>query len=344
MPEVGIDSKGRQHNLVAVDFADDRRGCPTQRARAMARIPNPLPVTEHVADHRPLIGIQLVVFVHVANHTPNSVLVKTGVLRLLYESNQAFTLGKAMNITLKQKLLAFEIDQGEPQLKFTDRLARENAWSTEFSRRVVQEYLRFLYLACISTNPVTPSIAVDQAWHLHLCYTRSYWIDLCQEVLGRSLHHGPTRGGIIESSKYHCQYAETLLLYEREFGQVPPTDIWPSVDVRFSPSANPFWVSHDRFLVISKERLRKVGFCGGAVASGLLLTGAASSNNGYPVFIIFLILLSVGLIIWVFKRNGGGGTGGGSSCGSSCSSSSDSRSGCGGDSGCSGCGGGCGGD
>ena len=34
---------------------------------------------------------------------------------------------------------------------------------------------------------IGPSDEVDQAWHLHLVYTRSYWGEFCPNVLGKPL-------------------------------------------------------------------------------------------------------------------------------------------------------------
>ena len=82
-------------------------------------------------------------------------------------------------------------------------------------------------------HPVTPSDQVDQAWHLHLTYTQSYWNDLCRDLLGRPLHHGPTRGGRVEKSKYGKWYQRTLDDYTRFFGHPPPADIWPPAEIRF---------------------------------------------------------------------------------------------------------------
>ena len=59
------------------------------------------------------------------------------------------------------------------------RLASENGWSREYAVRVMQEYRRFAFLAVAAGHPVSPSDAVDQAWHLHLVYTRSYWDEFC---------------------------------------------------------------------------------------------------------------------------------------------------------------------
>lgn len=114
-----------------------------------------------------------------------------------------------------------------PARPFVLRLAKENGWTPEFARRVCDEYLRFVYLALAAGHPVSPSPEVDEAWHLHLMYTRSYWDHLCGSVLGKPLHHEPSRGGQVETVKFDDWYARTLQSYEAAFGSSPPADIWP---------------------------------------------------------------------------------------------------------------------
>ena len=112
-------------------------------------------------------------------------------------------------------------------LSFIQRLARENGWSPAEAERVFEEYRRFCFLAVTAGHEVTPSDAVDQAWHLHLTYSRDYWERFCPEVLGRPLHHGPTAGGSEERHRYFEQYAQTLKSYEQAFGEAAPADLWP---------------------------------------------------------------------------------------------------------------------
>ncbi len=127
-----------------------------------------------------------------------------------------------------QRLRGYEIGSPEAALSFSARLARENGWSAALAERVLDEYRRFAFLAVSGDTPATPSDAVDQAWHLHLSYTRDYWERFCPEILGSPLHHGPTAGGSAEHRRYYRQYAETLARYEAAFGAPPPSDIWPS--------------------------------------------------------------------------------------------------------------------
>lgn len=139
----------------------------------------------------------------------------------------------AIATDLWQRLAAYEIGPGAVVLSFSARLARENRWSEDFAKRVIVEYKRFCYLAVTAGHEVTPSDAVDQAWHLHLTYSRDYWEVFCKEILKADLHHGPTAGGQTERARYYDQYAATFRSYEAAFGAPPPPDIWPGAVRRF---------------------------------------------------------------------------------------------------------------
>jgi hypothetical protein len=131
------------------------------------------------------------------------------------------------------KLSAYRIGPDDALLPFEERLARENGWTRAEAERVVGEYMRFCFLAATAGHEVTPSDAVDQAWHLHLTYTRDYWERFCPQVLGRPLHHQPNSGGAEAGHHYFQRYAETLKSYEEAFGTCPPADLWPTAARRF---------------------------------------------------------------------------------------------------------------
>lgn len=139
------------------------------------------------------------------------------------------------NGPLHGRLEAFDFDR-DISPAFVDRLARENAWSRGYAQRVCAEYKRFAFLALTAGHPCSPSDQVDQAWHLHLLHTGSYWEHFCGEVLERPLHHSPARGGPEETAKFRAQYGETIESYRACFGREPPRDIWPSPAKRFSLS------------------------------------------------------------------------------------------------------------
>src|SRR4051794_19285666 len=116
-------------------------------------------------------------------------------------------------------LTHYEIGPQDAALPFSARLARENGWSGAHAARVIEEYKRFCFLAATAGHEVTPSDAVDQAWHLHLTYSRDYWERFCPDVLGRPVHHEPSSGGAGQGHHYFERYAETLQSYERVFGE-----------------------------------------------------------------------------------------------------------------------------
>jgi uncharacterized protein (TIGR04222 family) len=162
--------------------------------------------------------------------------------------------------SIQERLAAYTFDEPDAAETFTTRLARENRWREAYARRVVTEYRRFCELAITAGHPVTPSDQVDQAWHLHLTYTRSYWDGFCEQVLGRPLHHNPSRGGAAEQRRYRNDYARTLSSYRAHFGVLPPADIWPAPEQRFGDDLQFARVNLARHWVIRKPTLPRLRF------------------------------------------------------------------------------------
>jgi hypothetical protein len=193
---------------------------------------------------------------------------------------------------LWQRIRDFAIDAPGTTLSFADRLARENNWSRPFARRVVEQYRRFVFLAMVADHEVTPSDEVDEAWHLHLTYTQSYWNDLCRGVLGRPLHHVPTRGGANERSRHFEQYERTLATYAQWFEEPPPNDIWPPANVRFAKNSRHVRVNCQRAWILPKPnwiwRLAGRGsLLAGALAAPLMLGAANPMDLSGPEFLVF---------------------------------------------------------
>jgi hypothetical protein len=177
---------------------------------------------------------------------------------------------------------AFDIDGGPVQTSFADRLAEEQGWTPDFTQRVIREYKRFVALAMISKTPVTPSLAVDEAWHLHLIYTRSYW-ERFMPMLPRPLHHEPTKGGEAEDTKHKDQFGSTLVLYRQTFGEDAPADIWLGGPTR--ETSKPTRASLKQF----------------AAGSGLLLAGCTTvAQINQPDFVmVFLGIVILFVGVWV---------------------------------------------
>jgi len=180
----------------------------------------------------------------------------------------------AVTSELWQRLAGYEIGPARAVLSFTRRLARDNGWSEAFAARVVTEYKRFCYLAVTTGQEVTPSDAVDQAWHLHLAYTRDYWNRFCPEALGTPLHHGPTTASTEDRTRFYHQYAETLRAYEEAFGKPPPPDIWPNARRRFVVDPKARRVNPADVIILSRIWRIILPIAGGLLfVTGLLLGG-----------------------------------------------------------------------
>ncbi len=200
------------------------------------------------------------------------------------------------------KLSTFAFDGADTQITFAARLARENGWSTAFTQRVIEEYRRFLFLCCVSPTGVTPSDPVDQAWHLHLTYTKSYWTDLCRNTLDREIHHNPTKGGASEGQKFNGMYSHSHDLYQHYFGEKPPAAIWHDNQQRFS-DIDFERVNRRTNWIIRKPQWTKPG----TLLTGLALMGIAAlffQARGGLIFLIFgaVALLFVALVKFA-KRN-----------------------------------------
>ncbi len=232
-----------------------------------------------------------------------------------------------------------KFDESDVALSFSVRLARENNWQPDFAQRVIQEYKKFIFLAVTTGHAVTPSEEVDQVWHLHLLYTRSYWGDFCQ-LLGEPLHHDPTKGGFDEEHKFKTGYEHTLRSYERVFMDAPPPDIWPEPEKRFANSADFKRLNTCDYWLISKaplDRVLRIAFMFAllSVLVGINFT-AVIQVSGFLFLLLFPFVVTWVSVVafdkasknrekYASSNGGGGGCGGGGD------------GGCGG--GCGGCGG-----
>lgn len=184
---------------------------------------------------------------------------------------------------LWSRIEAFDPDGPDrPEKTFADRLAHENSWTVEYAGRAIQEYKRFVFLCFSAGRSMCPSEQVDQVWHLHLTYTRSYWQRFCGEVLKSPLHHEPTRGGANEGHKHWEMYADTLEAYRRAFGESPPRDIWPLPSQRFGPDLEVRRINPREHWVIRKPSLRWPTTAALLLASGALFVAGCQANGGDP--------------------------------------------------------------
>lgn len=179
---------------------------------------------------------------------------------------------------LWEKIQAFRVTPPDAMRSFERRLAFENGWSDDYARRVVEEYRRFVLLACVAGHPVCPSEDVDAAWHLHLVYTQSYWDAFCGQTLGRPLHHAPSLGGANEEAKHREMYEQTRASYRRIFGEAPPRDVWPDADQRFGADVEAVRVKRADWWLVPRKPVRAGAAC---MALALLLGTAVGCSNQF---------------------------------------------------------------
>lgn len=129
---------------------------------------------------------------------------------------------------LKRSIMTFPLGDPQRPLAFARRLVRESGWTVLHTLRVIEEYRRFLVVAALGGHPVSPSADVDEAWHTHILFTRNYWEQFCESVLGRPLHHDPDTGQASTAGTLDDWYARTLESYEAIFHEAPPADLWPT--------------------------------------------------------------------------------------------------------------------
>jgi len=240
---------------------------------------------------------------------------------------------------LWQSLRGFSLDDPAHAVPFSVRLQREQGWSSAHTSRVLDEYRRFLFLAATSDDLMVPSDAVDQAWHLHMLDTPSYWNDLCGRVVGHALHHTPSRGGYAEDARHASAYDATLRRYGEAFGEAAPADIWPCARERF---AGRYRRIDTRDAWVIRKRFVHGGVFAGAIALLAGCSKVAASAVGTALMVVGIFAFIIGALAWAAKQarvsddkrassSSCGGSGGGCGC--------DGGGGCGG----GGCGGGCGG-
>lgn len=243
---------------------------------------------------------------------------------------------------LWEKIQTYKLDAVDASFPFSARLMRENGWTEEYTLEVIEEYKKFMFLVAVATHPVSPSDPVDQVWHLHLIYTQSYWDDFCYGILGKAVHHNPTKGGKEERKKHVNMYDQTAESYQKYFGQEQPAHIWVDTKDLFKEIHYKRINMHRNWVIPKPQFVRKRWHLAPLFA---LLAVLFMANDGggigalilFIVFIVFVIAASVG----GNSRNGksGGNSGGCSAGGCSACSSCSSCSSCSGCGGCGGCGG-----
>lgn len=244
------------------------------------------------------------------------------------------------NDALWNRLQKFSPDAPNVDFPFSKKLAKEENWTLEFTKKAIEEYKKFVYLCCILPNGASPSETVDKVWHMHLIYTENYWEEFFPRILQRKLHHHPSKGGFVEKDKHRKWFSDTLKSYQEIFQQEAPRDIWYGKE---KAGSRTIWLKRLRIIPLLIT-LFMLSSCLGEVLGSLTL--AALPIIGFFIFFHIVGAFQGNSENIVGKKKddrsieGGGDGGSASSCGGD-GGGGGCSGGCGG--GCGGCGGGCGG-
>lgn len=211
---------------------------------------------------------------------------------------------------LYQRLENYQLDDPNHEFGFTRHLIRNNGWTKRYADRAIAEYKKFVFLTVVAEHQIVPSDTVDQVWHAHLLLTKSYWEEFCPQILGKKLHHHPTKGGKEERAKFHDLYRHTIASYQKYFGK-PPQDIWSPPEIRFGKEVKMQRISKVDNWIISKnllpKNLAKLALVMGIIVFVLAISGLkpafATSTSEFTNFdswrdwYYFLIPAISGLII-----------------------------------------------
>jgi uncharacterized protein (TIGR04222 family) len=204
---------------------------------------------------------------------------------------------------LWQRLQAYDFGGAAEREAFLAKLAREQGWSLGYAERVLAEYLRYVFLCCSDNGPMCPSEQVDQAWHLHLTYSREYWNNFCPRVLQQQLHHTPSAGAN-ELVKHQAMCQETLAAYRKWFGAMPAIDVWPNVDERFGLPTESYTPTKNELPTFA----RKATWLGltllGALGWGAMMQYLAVGDWKFLLdlrgqeFLVFYLFCLVPAVVW----------------------------------------------
>lgn len=126
--------------------------------------------------------------------------------------------------SIQPETIAKEILTESPILyeKLKDQEFFETRESVE---AVYVELVKFLYLIGYFKTRLTPSVAVDLAWHELILCTKFYF-KFCDSHFGRYIHHHP--GG--KKSENRSQFIKTISSYQLCYGS-PPEKYWGKLNL-----------------------------------------------------------------------------------------------------------------
>ena len=102
--------------------------------------------------------------------------------------------------------------------QMNDKLINFYGWSKEDVTLMNDYYKKWLALhICYPELAIAPSAKLDEYWHMHILDTKKYMED-CQMLFGRYLHHYPYFGLEGDSDDLNKGFELTRKLFKHHFG------------------------------------------------------------------------------------------------------------------------------
>jgi len=110
------------------------------------------------------------------------------------------------------------------------RCMKEYGWTEQYCRRVLEAYRQFLSLkedyGDLNAEILSPSLPVDQMWHMHILDTPNYATD-CSLLCGDFIHHDVDGGNDVKARQERLDTTKEALLkkypsFDREIWR----DVW----------------------------------------------------------------------------------------------------------------------
>lgn len=121
-----------------------------------------------------------------------------------------------LNNEIWHKIEDFQFENSPQEYGFVTRLAYENSWTEDFTRKAILEYKKFMYLVSVNDTMLSPSEIVDIVWHQHLIYSDSYH-KFC-EILEKQIKHLPSTHNSEETHLFNEAFKNTETKYKEIFG------------------------------------------------------------------------------------------------------------------------------
>lgn len=112
------------------------------------------------------------------------------------------------------------------KMDIEEKIAKDNNWSIELTKKIIYEYERFLFLK--STNPdLLPSDKIEKIWKFHVLMTENYY-NYCNQKFNKIIHMDWNNMHSIGNYEKLELILKTIKIYKNTFGNIVYPEVWVS--------------------------------------------------------------------------------------------------------------------